>query len=172
MSAVLVAMGVLMTVLGSVIDLFDLTASALCSLLVAFAYIEIGSPYTYLVFVCTAALSAVLFPGSFMWVSYLFIFGSYPILKGYIERLGRALWLPLKLIYAAIASSGTALMSSFVLGVPLVEGTLLSSLSPILVYGALGLLSLLAFVLYDYFLTVLIRYYFNKLRPRLKHLFK
>jgi hypothetical protein len=173
LSATLVAMGTLFGVFGAVLDVFDLTASALSSLLVAFAYIEIGSPYTWLIWLCTSALNFVLFPGKFMWLSYLLLFGVYPILKGYIERLKKPLWLILKLVFANIASLITFLVSSFVMGVPFIEeGTRLAEMNPTLAYGILLFLANIAFVAYDYFLTVLVRYYLAKLRPRLKHLLK
>ena len=173
MSAVLVAMGTLFMVLGAVVDLFDLTAAALSSLLVAFAYIEIGSPYTWLIWICTGVLIAVMFPGSFMWVSYLLIFGIYPILKGYIERLGHPLWLPFKLVYGNIVAFAAIFLSSFLLGLPFIEeGSALSKLHPVLLWGIVAVLVNAAFIAYDYFITVLIRYYYDRLRPRIKHLFK
>ena len=172
-SAVLVAMGCLVLVLGAVIDVLDLTAAALSSLLVAFAYIEIGSPYTWLIWICTGVLSAVLFPGGTMWLSYLLIFGIYPILKGYIEKLKRPFWLPIKLVYANISSVAVMLIMSFILGLSIVEeGSALSALPQGLLYGILLLLANVAFIAYDYFITVLVKYYFAKLRSRIKPMLK
>ena len=173
LSAILVAMGTVFMVLGAVIDLLDLTAAALSSLLVVFAYIEIGSPYTWLIWICTTVLSAVFYPGSIMWLTYFLIFGVYPILKGYIERLKRPLWLPIKLVYANLATVGALLISGFLLGIPLLEeGSRLASLHPASLYGVLMLMANIAFIAYDYFITVLVRYYYDKLRPRFKTLLK
>ena len=44
LSAMIVALGTVSMVLGAVIEVFDLTAVALASALVAFVYIELGSP--------------------------------------------------------------------------------------------------------------------------------
>ena len=60
LSAAVVALSILFLVLGAFVDVLDLSACALASLLVVFVYIEIGSPYTYLVWLATS-LTAFLF---------------------------------------------------------------------------------------------------------------
>ena len=71
----MIALGVVFMVLGAVVDVLDLTACAISSLLVVFVYLEIGSPYTWLVWMCTSLLSFVFFPGKALWIEYLMIFG-------------------------------------------------------------------------------------------------
>ena len=56
LSAMIVALGTVFMKLGSIIEVFDLTAAALASMLVAFVYVEIGSPYTWLVWLATSFL--------------------------------------------------------------------------------------------------------------------
>ena len=100
LSAVSVALGVVFMVIGGFLDVLDLSACALASLISVFVFIEIGSPYTYLVWLATSLITFVMFPGSAIWIEYLAVFGIYPIIKAYIERAPRFLWLILKLIYA------------------------------------------------------------------------
>ena len=99
LSAMIVALSVALMTLGGFVEVLDLSAAALASVLVAFVYIEIGSPYTWLVWLCTSLASFLIFPGSMLWIEYFLIFGVYPILKAYIERLPRGVWLPVKLVY-------------------------------------------------------------------------
>ena len=82
LSAMIVALGTVFMVLGAIVEVFDLTAVALASALVAFVYIELGSPYTWLVWLCTTFTTFIVFQSSQMWFMYLVLFGIYPILKG------------------------------------------------------------------------------------------
>ena len=159
-SAMVVALGTMFLVLGAVFDVLDLSACALASLFVAFIYIEIGSPYTYLVWLATALLTFVFFPGSLVWVEYLLVFGIYPILKAYIEKLPRMAWLVLKLVYFNVIIWLIILASEFVFKIPFF------AVDKLWLKAVFYLILNVAFVAYDIFLTVLIRFYFQKLRPR------
>ena len=170
LSAILVAMSVVVMVLGGVIPVLDLSMSAMASLIVAFAYIEIGSPYTWLIWVSTTVLSAVLFPGSLLWVSYLVAFGIYPIVKGYIERAPRGIWLLLKLLFANAAIWLMILGSELVLGLPLfnIEGLGLdiTERTAFFIKAALYLVLNLVFFAYDLCITACVRFYMAKLSHR------
>ena len=172
LSAMLVAIGTMFMVIGAVIELMDLTAVAFASLLVTFAYIELGSPYTYLVWLCTSLATFLLYPGSLMWLMYLLIFGIYPILKGYIERLPKAFWWLIKLVFANLTFTLLVLGTEFIIGVPFFERDTLFGLPPIVVKVILWLMMNVMFVLYDIFITIMVRYYFTKLRDRFKNLLK
>ena len=161
----MVALGVTLMALGTM-PMFDLTACALASLLVAFVYIEIGSPYTYLVWICTTLITLLIFPGHVIWIEYFLAFGIYPILKAYIERLPRAFWLIIKLVYTNAVIWLLFLGSEFIIGEDFFGTDKLWM--KVLIYALVNL----AFVLYDLFITVLIRFYFDRLRPRFKNLLK
>ena len=161
-----IALSVVFTVLGAMVDVLDLTSCALSSLLVVFVYIEIGHPYTWLVWLGTSLLSAICFPGSLMWVEYLVIFGIYPIIKAYIERLARPLWLIVKLIYINITIWLIVLACEFILQIPFFDGEGLWM--NIFAYVIMNV----AFVAYDLFISVMIRYYLQSFRNRIKHLLK
>lgn len=166
LSAMLVALGAALMALGGVVEVFDLTVCALASLLVAFVYIELGSPYTWLVWICTSLVSFIIFPASLLWLEYFLIFGIYPIIKGYIERLKRGFWLILKLAFGTVMTVVLILCAELVTGAPFFE-TDLQWLTAVLCA-----LVVVAFILYDFFLTVLIRFYMTKLRKRFQSFLK
>ena len=95
----ILALGTALMVLGAVFEVLDLSVCAVASLFVAFVYIEIGAPYTFIVWLLTSLLSFIFFPGSVIWIEYLLVFGIYPIIKAYVERLPRVLWIILKAVY-------------------------------------------------------------------------
>ena len=99
LSAMLTALGVVIMLLGAVIEMLDLTVGAIASLIVVFVFVEIGKPYHWLVWLCTSLITALIYPGSALWIEYFLIFGIYPILKAYIERLPKWSWWPVKLVY-------------------------------------------------------------------------
>lgn len=165
LSAITVALGALFISLGSFVEALDLTACCLASLFVMFIYIEIGSPYTWLVWLCTSLVAFVTAPG-FAWAEYFFLFGIYPILKAYIERASRTIWLALKALFFAAVVGGAYVVCELLLGVPFFEVDLMW-----LKIGTVVLIFVAAFA-YDIFLTVLIKFYIFKLRPRIKNLLK
>ena len=168
-----VALGTVFMTVGALFEVLDLSASALASLIVAFVYIEIGSPYTWLVWLATSLLSFVFFPGSMVWLTYLTFFGVYPILKGYIEKAPRPLWLPLKLIFGNLALGLMVLGCSFALGVDFFgDVSVISFLPPTAVYVALWILLNVLIVLYDVFIVTMVRFYYARIRPRLERALK
>ena len=169
-SATLVAAGVVFLTVGAYTQALDLTAAALSSLLMVFAYIELGPPYTFLVWIATAILSASFNFGSPVWVEYLLIFGIYPIIKGYVEKLRRHWWLPLKLIFLNLSSVALILILELV-GIPFLDGELFG-LEVWLIYLILAVLLNVAYILYDVFINVMIRFYMVRLRSRFSRYLK
>ncbi len=166
LSALLVALGIVFMTLGVVIGTIDLTVAMLTSLLMAFVYIEIGSPYTYFTWLATSILSAIFFFTSPIWIEYFLLFGFYPILKGYIEKIPfKPLWLLIKIIYFNLSFAAIIWLSGALIGVDMLE----SELALNIVLFALANISL---VLYDSLLTVGVRFYFAKLRKRFERLIK
>ena len=166
LSAMMVALGTAFMVLGAVIEVLDLTVCALASMLVVFVYLEIGSYYPWLVWICTSLATALIYPGSIIWAEYLLVFGIYPLIKAYIERLPRWSWIIVKLIYINAVVWGMFCISEFLLGIPFFEDD--SRLLIVITY----VLTNIAFLAYDLFITVMVRFYFAKLRPRIQKLLK
>ena len=75
LSAMMVALGTAVMVLGAVIEVLDLSVCALASMLVVFIYLEIGSYYPWLVWICTSLAPALIYPGSIIWVEYKTLLG-------------------------------------------------------------------------------------------------
>ncbi len=167
LSALLVALGVTLMALGAVFEILDLTVCAVVSLLVVFVYIELGSPYTWLVWICTSIITAIIFPGSILWVEYLLVFGIYPILKAYIEKAPRIFWWPVKLLFINAVIWALFCVVEFIFMTPFFEeGS--NTLWKIGIYALINV----AFIVYDLFVTVMVRLYFERFRKRFKRFLK
>lgn len=161
LSAMLTALGVVIMLLGAVIEMLDLTVGAIASLIVVFVFVEIGKPYHWLVWLCTSLITALIYPGSALWIEYFLIFGIYPILKAYIERLPKWSWWPVKLVYINAVVGMLALAMEKLLGIPFFEDE--GVWMRVLFWALLNV----AFVMYDIFLRTLLRVYFVKYRERI-----
>ena len=158
-SAMLVALGVILLGLGSLINTLDLTVAALASILCVWAVIEMGKTYAWMIWLVTSFLSLLLLPQKTPGCFYLFI-GLYPILKERLERLPRAVeWVLKIVIFHAMIALCWLVLRIFVPEEAALEfGWLLL---------ATYALVLVAFLLYDYALTKLISFYLQKLQKRL-----
>jgi hypothetical protein len=161
--------------LGAFVEVLDFTASALCSLIMMFVFIEIGSPYTFFVWIATSVLGLIFFPHSLVSVTYFLIFGIYPILKAYIEKLKRVFWFIVKLAYFLVASGAMIAVSELVFDIPFFTDDLNipffesnQMLFRIIIFALL----IAATFVYDIFLTVMARSYFSVLRDRIKRFLK
>ena len=160
------ALSVVVMLLGSVIETLDLTVCAFASLLVVLIYIEVGSYYPWLVWICTSLITALLYSGSLVWIEYFLIFGIFPLIKAYIEKLPRWSWIIVKLLYINLMIWGVYLIAERLLGLPVFgEETLVMNV-------VLYVLINVAFVAYDFFINVMLRFYFDKIRSRIQRLFK
>jgi hypothetical protein len=166
LSALMVALGTVFMVIGAVVEVLDLTVCALSSLLVVFVFLEIGSYYPWLVWICTSLATALLYPGSIIWAEYALVFGIYPLVKAYIEKLPKWSWLIVKLVYANLVICALFFICEKLLGVPFFTDE--ARWMRILTY----ILTNVAFVAYDFFITVMVRFYYEKLRPRFKRFLK
>ena len=83
----LCALGVVLLLLGSVIEVMDIAMAALASLLCIFAVIEYGGAAPWLVFSVTGVLSLILLPNKTPAAMYVVFLGYYPIIKEKLERL-------------------------------------------------------------------------------------
>ena len=166
LSAMTVALGTVFMIIGAVIDVLDLSVCAVASMLVVFIYLEIGGYYPWLVWICTSLATALLYPSSIIWAEYLLVFGIYPLIKAYIERLPKWSWLIVKLVYINAVVCGLYLICERLLGIPFFEDE-----GRILIIVTYVLMNV-AFVMFDLFITVMVRFYFDKLRSRISKLLK
>ena len=165
-SAMATALGAALMSIGAVWEVVDMALAAVASFLVVIILIEVGSPYPWLVWITTSLITFLFFPGSTVWLMY-FVFGVFPILKYYIEKLKHPLWFPLKLVYVNACIIGLIFLVELIFGLPLFEAELMFIIKAVL-YVVLNV----AFFAYDRMLTLLVRLYNQKYRQRFRFLFK
>ncbi len=175
------ALAVAVMALGALVETVDMAMAALASLTAVLVYLEIGAPYTYLTWIVTTLLMWLIFPQSLMWAEYLLIFGLYPFLKGYIERLPRLLWPALKFVYFNAALLGLVFFMQWLTGVRFIgEGADVSMLIDLpflqtnipLALAVLGIIANIAMFAYDMFISVVVRLYVAKYRKKFKRFFR
>ncbi len=164
--ALLVALGAAIMIVGAVIEVLDLVVCVFASMLVVFVYLEIGAPYTYLVWICTSLATALLYPGSIIWIEYFLVFGIYPMLKGFIEKLPHSAWIILKMVFINAIVAALLFIVEGIFGIPFFGEELL------IMKIATWVLINVAFIVYDRFITVMVRVYSEKIRPKIAKLLK
>lgn len=167
LSAMMVALGTVLLLIGAVFEMLDLAMGAITSIIMIFVFIELGSPYTWLVWLATslcAFLTGISNPMAAVW--YFLLFGLYPIIKAFIERLSRKIWILLKLAYAAALFAAVIGVYRLIFGISpfALESEIISAV--IIVLGAV------CFVVYDLFITAVSRAYILKYRKRFSKLLK
>jgi hypothetical protein len=155
---ILCALGVVMMYLGAVTDILDLTMMMLSSLCIAFAVIEIGVRWAWLIWGVTAALCLLLLPSKTIALLYL-LGGMYPIAKSAFERLHPVLCWVLKFSMFNTVQLFFILLAQKVLGLS-GEGYEF--------IAADMLVNNVVFLLYDFALTACITLYLLRLRKRMK----
>lgn len=166
LSAILVAMGVVFMLLGSVVEVMDLSICAAASLIVVFVYLEIGPSYATGVYLATSVIGFIILPAKLMAVEYFLVFGIYPLLKAFVEKLPRWSWIALKLIFINLVIWLLFAVCELLLGVPFFEG------DNLFLKTLFYLFMNLTFIVYDIFITVMVRFYYDKIRPRIKSLLR
>lgn len=170
LSALTVALGTTLMVLGVYIDvaeILDLSLCAIASLLVVFIYLEIGSYYPWLVWICTSLATALLATGKPVWVEYLLVFGIYPLIKSYIERLPKWSWILVKLVYINATVWAVFFLSELIIGQNFFfedDSLIISILTYVLIN--------VAFIAYDMYIVVMVRFYLAKIRPKIAKILK
>ena len=162
-SAMLSALGVVILGLGAVIEVLDISVAVIASLLVAYAVIEIGGAYPWLIWVVTSTIALLLLPLKTPVLFYALLTGYYPIVKQKIER--KMARLP-----AWATKMGVLAISLLVIWAVmwLFAPTLLETTGGWLMIVATLVLGIFAFILYDICLTKLITRYFVKWQKRFK----
>lgn len=155
--AVLTALGVCISWLGSLVGVLDLCTPLLTALLLVPIVIEYGKGYPFGVWLATVILALLLLPNKSPAAVYL-VFGYYPILKAYLERLRP---LPCRLLKQLIFA---AVDLALVYGSNLVVGV--QEDVPTWYNAALLVGGYLVLNLVDIALTRLISAYVFKYRPR------
>ncbi len=161
--AMLTALGTVLLLLGSFIEIVDLSAAALASFLVVFVFIEIGGKWAVALWLATSLLSLLIFPsGASLFYGAL---GLYPLLKALCEKTHPVLEWVLKMLTCNAILAAYILIGKFVLMLPD------AVLSGVLLWVFIAMANL-AFVLYDIALSRAIVFYGLRLRERFSKLLK
>ena len=165
----MIALGVIILYMGSLIEVLDISMAAIASLLCIIAVIEYGKAYAWMVYGGTALVAMLLLPEKFTPSLYALIIGYYPILKELIERIGKrsifkkrlfvALRWAIKLVFFNVALLAFALVAIYLLALPETEEWLQITMF---------VLCNVTFVIYDVALTGLISTYIFRIRVRLR----
>lgn len=157
---VLSALSVLILYLGAIIEVLDLSVSAIASLVVVLIVIEMGYSYAWLTYIAVSILSMIVLPQKLAAIFFAAFMGFYPIVKSYIEKMRSiALRWAIKILTANIA----LVIFFFAIKIFVPE-----ELETDLMMWTLYIMALVAFVLYDIAISKLITAYFYKFRDRLK----
>ena len=164
-SAMLSALGVVCLMLGSFIEVLDLTTAVMASILCIYAVIEMGGPYPWGIWIVTSLISVLflpMIPTKTPAIFYALFAGFYPILKEKLEKLRRPISFVLKLVVFHVSLGAILLILKLFLPAQLqFEGM---EWLPILLYAA----CLIVFWIYDLALTRLITFYLLRLRGRFR----
>lgn len=153
----LAALAVVILLLGSLIELLDLSAAAMASLVIMVAVIDLGIGYAAGVYAVAAVLSVLLFPKTATIVFAAFV-GYYPIVKVYLDRIKpRLLQYTVKL----------AIFNAFLFGILWLVEQLLGAGND---WSALGVplyvLGNLTFLVFDLAIARLSLFYIRKIKSR------
>lgn len=163
-AALLSALSIVVLYIGSVFEVLDLSAAAIASIAIVFAQIELKNPYPYLIYAVVSLLALLLLPSKFSAMVYVCFGGIYPMVKELAERRAGLSCLIIKLFGFLILMAVSAFLLVYVFLLPKAE--LFSGY-----YLMLLALCFVTFIIYDYALTVLIGFYFRRLRKKIqKHL--
>ena len=176
LSATLAAMGVVLLIIGGLIEVLDLSMAALASFFCIFAVIEMGKGYPWMIFAVTGILSVILMPQGLGGWFYLVFFGYYPIVKEQLEKLHKPFAWGLKFVVFNLAVTAYGLICYFLFFgqlkalfdevAALLGGTSLGAIVIIAIYAVLNLV----FIVYDIALTRLITLYLVRLRKKFRFL--
>jgi len=126
--------------------------------------IEYGSGTAFTAYAAVGIISMILLPEKEAPLMYIFVFGLYPIIKKYFERIpGRLPEYLAKFAYFNISAVAAVSIAAFVFGIPLDDGSLGKWLIP-----ALLVAGNLAFAMYDYTLTLAVTLYVRRFQQELR----
>ncbi|MBO5280066.1 MAG: hypothetical protein J6B55_02470 [Clostridia bacterium] len=158
--AVFSALGVVLLYMGALIEVLDLSAAAIASMLCVVVISEIGGAYPWLLYAVTSILSLLLLPNKFGALIYTFMAGYYPMLKAKIEQLrSNGMRLVLKIGFFNLSMTVIIAAAKFIFALP--------GLTKVYII-ALYAIGNVTFIVFDIALSMLIRAYFVKYRKMLR----
>ena len=178
MCAVLCALAVVMLGLGAVIEVIDITAAAVASLVLLPILLCYGARYAWLSYAVTGVLGVLLMPQSLGAWMFAGLTGFYPIIKQKLDRLPRLLGWAVKLLlltavlllylaifYFILLGGEGSILDAFLKGFGEEEGT------PLMAW-AVVVLSLFTYILFDLLIDRLLILYFLRWQKRVERWMK
>ena len=154
--------------LGAYFPYLTYTIPAFAGLCVMVVMLEIGSSWALSTYITSAALT-ILFCEPEAMLLYVFLFGYYPILKAFIERINNQIieW-PIKLIIFNVI---VIMVYNFIAGLFGVTITFNNDVGKYAIYGLLGLANAV-FIVYDITVSKMAAFYFVTIQPKLRKILK
>lgn len=160
--AMLSALSVVILLMGSLIDVLDITTAVLASFLCIYAVIELGGFYPWMIWLSTSILAMLLLPMKTPAIFYALFFGFYPILKAIFERMKTPISWLFKILSFHVSLGGIVLLLRLFLPSMLdMDGM---AWLPIVLY----VMCLFCFFVYDIALTRVITLYLVRWRDRFR----
>lgn len=157
LDAILIALTIIILFLNNIMPISTLTFLTIASLLVPIAIIRGSVKGSFLVYIASSILGFLLLPKDIVLLYFIF-FGIYGIIKHYIEKLNKFyLEIILKLLFFNLILFIAYFFLNEFINI---------NQSNIPIYGLL-LIGQIAFLIYDYALTILISWYFNQIHKRI-----
>lgn len=165
--ALMAALAVVL-MLCSFITYLTYAIPAFAGLCIMVVLLEIGSKWAFATFL-TSAVFTVLFCEPEAMLLYVFLFGYYPILKAFIERINKPFieW-PIKFVFFNVV---IVLVYTFIAELFGISINFESELGKYAVYILLALGNLV-FLVYDITVSKMASYYFVAIQPKFRKLFK
>ena len=141
---------------------------ALAGMLLLVVVQEMGAKWAFLVYAAVAMLSLLMCEKEAA-VMFVFLFGPYPVFKGFLDRLRPR---PVRVLVKQACFNAAAILAYFlvitVFQIPMDDMGLIGEYGPIV----LLVMGNIAFILYDYCMTYALLWYQIHLRARLLRIFR
>lgn len=163
-----VALGTVVMLLASAIPTFEYAIPAFAGFMVLFILVELGVGWAAGVYAATALLGIFIIPNKEAVGMYVALFGIYPIVKFYVDRLPKAPGYIIKSAFFLAMTVGAyyIMISVFGIAAELLEDFNKITLPLLLVFG------LAAFLVYDYAMSMIAVKYKVKLHKYVVRMFK
>lgn len=104
--AIMSALGVVILLLGSVLEIFDLCSVLIAAILIFVVCEELGNAKAMATYAVCMILSFLIVPSKLVALEYL-IFGFYPVLRRILEGYSRPICISLKALYMLASATAT-----------------------------------------------------------------
>ena len=161
-SAIFSAFIVAMLILGTFIELFDITVAAICTFAVCIILMEAKKKYAFLVYFTSSILGIIFVPLSTATLYFIGFFGYYPIIKQLLIKFPKLIQRIIGLIIFNVTM--TALMLLF-------KTIFALTGEPAYMYILLFVTLNVIFICIDYLLDIFPFIYVKKIRNKIKFIF-